>query len=565
MMESKPTTQEQELVAVRRNSTASESSKQSGDASAENPLMKLVDAALSPNNQIKATAEGETAVVTQEAPPQPAVEATKEESVATITDTEKKALAPDGEKVIRGTVQDLVARQEKMTFAEYLMACLTDESNHDVLQWMPCGTQFTITNHRKFTMERMPTLFKIRNMSSFVRKLTRWGFSRVHEKETGNSDIFKHDLFLRDTPELCKKIRCVNRAAAAAAAAVKPLPNMPSHSHHGHSLPFMPPMSGGGGGSAPGLHTHPDLMMHHHSEASMMHRRISGEEMALVSPRRSMGFLPHGRSSMSSGSSPYSSRFHTSPASSSYMHGSSPRHGHSNHRPRVSPEYERDMLGPNGFHHHGSNNSGTPNRPGPPQVYSPPSIGRTMSAAAEYELEQILLERQRARRYREQQLGVAGSQAPQLHHHHQRHGSGSDPRSGGGPSMPSRSSMSHSERSSMSNSLEPLDPSSEMRMSLGGVNFLDTFLDTLEQDGDYDLDMSPREAMLRAVLHKRQQQRAQKQRASSMSGGGGGILKRQSSYFDHAAAAAAPSDGAGAAATQAPSTPGEQQATSYYR
>jgi hypothetical protein len=252
------------------------------------------------------------------------------------------------------------------------------------------------------------------------------------------------------------------------------------------------------------------------------------------------------------------------------MNGGSPRHGHSNHRPRVSPDYERDMLGPNGFHHHGSNNNGTPTRPGPPQVYSPPSIARTMSATAEYELEQILLERQRARRYREQQLGAAGgSQVPQMHHHHhQRHGSGNDPLRGGGgvPSTPSRSSMSHSERSSMShNSLEPLDPSSEMRMSLGGVHFLDTFLDTLEQEGDYDLDMSPREAMLRAVLHKRQQQRAQKQRASSMIGGSGGILKRQSSYFDPAAATATPSEGTGAAAAQAPSTPGQQHATTYYR
>jgi HSF-type DNA-binding len=124
------------------------------------------------------------------------------------------------ETVLVGTREDLVRRSErKMTFAEFLMKVLDDRSNHDIISWMPEGDAFTILNHRKFTMDRMPKLFKIRNMSSFVRKLTRWGFSRVHQKETGNCDIFRHEYFLRGKPELARKIRCLNRAAEAAAAA----------------------------------------------------------------------------------------------------------------------------------------------------------------------------------------------------------------------------------------------------------------------------------------------------------------------------------------------------------
>jgi hypothetical protein len=100
---------------------------------------------------------------------------------------------------------------KKHSFAEHLMAVLDDESNSDILTWMPDGNAFTIINPKKFTLVDMPKLFNIRNMSSFVRKLGRWGFHRVHEKETRNSDIFKHEYFQRGNFELCAKIKCVGR------------------------------------------------------------------------------------------------------------------------------------------------------------------------------------------------------------------------------------------------------------------------------------------------------------------------------------------------------------------
>jgi len=83
------------------------------------------------------------------------------------------------------------------------MEILNDDANSDVLRWMPCGTQFTITNYRKFVSEgRMEQLFHIRHMSSFVRKLNRWGFTR--EFVAGNLDIFRHPSFRRDRPDLCR-------------------------------------------------------------------------------------------------------------------------------------------------------------------------------------------------------------------------------------------------------------------------------------------------------------------------------------------------------------------------
>lgn len=452
---------------ARRSSSASEESNESSDA--DNPLMKLVDAALAPSSDFIATSEkvNDCSIKNEIEASGPSPEA-----------AEKSNLELEDANVIRGTVQDLVARQEKkVSFAEYLMQCLNDEANHDVLQWMPCGTQFTITNHRKFTMERMPNLFKIRNMSSFVRKLTRWGFSRVHEKETGNSDIFKHPHFQREKTDLCKKIRCVSRGINGPAKSAVQM------------------------GMSPGSESMGNI-----SESSM-HRMISGDGMNLhmVSPRRSMGHAPSFLPGRSPHASQYAARYHPHQTPGVSSLGHSPPH----RAPRVSPEYEKEMIG---------NSSAFSSRPGPPQVYSPPTIGRSMSAAAEYELEQVLLERQRARVYREQQQ----LQAAQQQHYHNR------PR-GVSPSALSGPMGSSSERSM--GSMSERRYSAEPGFLAAATNSVVTAaLETLHREGEYDLDMSPREAMLRAVLHKRQQQRAQ-QRA-----GGGGILKHSSSYPDTASA-----------------------------
>ena len=156
-------------MLIRSNSGTPDTSKQSTDRDDHNsPLMKLVDAALGPNST--AVVKGVALSDNEEMKAQGT-----QNSDVTSSDDVKPPQLEDDAKVIRGTIHDLVSCQEKkLTFAEFLMQCLNDEANDDVLRWMPCGTQFTITNHRKFTMERMPQLFKIRNMSSFVRKLTRW-------------------------------------------------------------------------------------------------------------------------------------------------------------------------------------------------------------------------------------------------------------------------------------------------------------------------------------------------------------------------------------------------------
>lgn len=465
-----------EAMVNRSSSGTPDSAKQSTDQDNHNsPLMKLVDAALGPSSEVvddgvassgsevmkvqgtHSSGIGTSVVSSDNEPPAPLEDDTKE----------------DDTKVIRGTIHDLVSRQEKkLTFAEFLMQCLNDEANEDVLRWMPCGTQFTITNHRKFTMERMPQLFKIRNMSSFVRKLTRWGFSRVHEKATGNSDIFKHPHFQRDKPELCKRIRCVNRSAMEDGKAVAT------------------PMD---------MRLGPSALMGNFSESS---NRLPGLDfehdmsLRLSSPRRSIGQSAshfHGRSPMES---------------NRYYLNQTPRGTTPYLPPRISPESDREMMERSAFH----------SRLTPPQVYSPPLLSRTMSAAAEYELEQVLLERQRARMYRnEQQHHLQTSQQQHIRSHP--------------VDLPLPSSRiqleTGSERSMDSFSDRRYGSGQSFHSSPADNSSIAVALEKLRREGEYDLDMSPREAMLRAVLHKRQQQRAVQHHRSGSSLSHG-ILKHPS-------------------------------------
>lgn len=95
-----------------------------------------------------------------------------------------------------------------LSFPLRLMAILDDETSFgDVVSWMPDGSSFTIVDPKRFTSDHMPVIFGIRNMSSFVRKLGRFGFSRHFERETMNCDIFKHPEFRRGERDRCAAIK----------------------------------------------------------------------------------------------------------------------------------------------------------------------------------------------------------------------------------------------------------------------------------------------------------------------------------------------------------------------
>ena len=192
------TTQDATSLESSTNGATRRVSDMSGSATekVENPFMALVDAAT-----MLASSPSKTEV-------EPG---TKADLIGRASGSQEMSSGVGS--VIQGTKDDLFGDpSKKITFAEQLMDILDNPENNDVISWMPEGDSFTIVDHKKFTLNKMPKLFNIRNMSSFVRKLGRWGFNRVHEKETRNSDIFKHPHFVRGNRDLCKKkVKCIGR------------------------------------------------------------------------------------------------------------------------------------------------------------------------------------------------------------------------------------------------------------------------------------------------------------------------------------------------------------------
>jgi hypothetical protein len=94
--------------------------------------------------------------------------------------------------------------RRKPNFAEKLHALLTKADRyHDTISWMPSGRSFVIANQEKFVKEVLPKYLKEAKFESFSRRLKRWGFRKVYTNGMGQ-EIFSHDSFHRDRPDLCK-------------------------------------------------------------------------------------------------------------------------------------------------------------------------------------------------------------------------------------------------------------------------------------------------------------------------------------------------------------------------
>mmetsp|Transcript_24955 Transcript_24955/g.58571 ORF Transcript_24955/g.58571 Transcript_24955/m.58571 type:complete len:406 (-) Transcript_24955:131-1348(-) len=95
-----------------------------------------------------------------------------------------------------------------LTFPQRLMEALMDGRYQDILSWDDEREDaFIIHRKGKFTDEILPKFFNKRSkFSSFVRKLTRWGFVRI-SKGT-ESAKFIHPLFRRGNYRLLSQLSC---------------------------------------------------------------------------------------------------------------------------------------------------------------------------------------------------------------------------------------------------------------------------------------------------------------------------------------------------------------------
>ena len=118
----------------------------------------------------------------------------------------------------RHSVASSISSAPTLGFIETLRQTLDDDSYSEIIAWMPDRNSFTIVNHKVFVKEVMPKVFSMKNMSSFVRKLSRFGFARKFDKKTMNTDIFHNKDFSQDKPELDASIKCAPIAKPASKA-----------------------------------------------------------------------------------------------------------------------------------------------------------------------------------------------------------------------------------------------------------------------------------------------------------------------------------------------------------
>jgi len=86
-----------------------------------------------------------------------------------------------------------------------LMVLLDSEENTDIIAWNSDGLSFVIKSEKVFTDTILRSHFKAGKFNSFVRKLYRWGFSRI--LRGANSGAFYHEDFQRGNYDRCKTIQ----------------------------------------------------------------------------------------------------------------------------------------------------------------------------------------------------------------------------------------------------------------------------------------------------------------------------------------------------------------------
>lgn len=90
------------------------------------------------------------------------------------------------------------------SFPMKLMETINEHYDESVIAWLPDGKSFVVVDPDLFVENVLSQTFKGGKYSSFVRKLNRWGFSRLISG-TG-MDCFHNALFQRDRSELCALI-----------------------------------------------------------------------------------------------------------------------------------------------------------------------------------------------------------------------------------------------------------------------------------------------------------------------------------------------------------------------
>lgn len=101
----------------------------------------------------------------------------------------------------------------KLNFPTKLHLILSSPEYNDLICWLPHGRAWRVQQQDRFETEVLPKFFHHQKFSSFARQVTGWGFNRIPTGRDFNA--YYHELFLRDAPELCRKMKRPSRTELA--------------------------------------------------------------------------------------------------------------------------------------------------------------------------------------------------------------------------------------------------------------------------------------------------------------------------------------------------------------
>lgn len=92
----------------------------------------------------------------------------------------------------------------KLNFPTKLHLILSNPEYDDIICWLPHGRAWRVQQQDRFEAEVLPKFFHHSKFTSFSRQVTGWGFTRIASGR--DFGAYYHELFLRDAPELCRKM-----------------------------------------------------------------------------------------------------------------------------------------------------------------------------------------------------------------------------------------------------------------------------------------------------------------------------------------------------------------------
>ena len=110
--------------------------------------------------------------------------------------TEEMNITPASAAAIPSTSQ-----LSRLNFPSKLHRILSTAQYNDIVCWLPHGRSWRVLQQNRFEKEVLPVFFRHGRYASFARQINGWGFRRIATGPDFNS--YYHELFLRDSPDLC--------------------------------------------------------------------------------------------------------------------------------------------------------------------------------------------------------------------------------------------------------------------------------------------------------------------------------------------------------------------------